>query len=230
MKKLSLVLIALTLIVTLIKAQDLVSDYSRSAAGASVIYHGKEQIQYLSSIRNHPYFKSVDYTVGHLSYDGVDYNDVKMRYDIYREELLLLSPDNRFNIILPSDRLSYAYIHGYRLEYMDPDGPLGVMPRGYYFILHDGDVGLFAHYSCRLNHEVKGMEHIDYFEQSTKYYVRIDGKCYHVRGRRSILALFKSHKRELSRYIKSESLNFRSSLEESIVKVVKHYEHLNVGL
>lgn len=230
MKKLCLALLTWTLIASPLMAQDVVSEYLRSASGTSVIYHGKEQVQYLSSIKYHPYFKSADYTLGRLLYDGIEYKDVNMRYDIYRGELLLLSPDNRFNVILPSDRLSYAIIHGYRLEYIDPDGSSGDMPRGYYFILHDGDVDLLAYCSCRLNHEVKGMEHIDYFEQSTRYYVRIDGKCHHVRGKRSILALFKSHKRELSQFIKSEKLSFRSSLEQSLVQVLKHYEHLNKGL
>lgn len=89
--------------------------------GQSVIYHGKEQLKYPTSIRNHPYLKSEKYVPGDLSFEGILYKDVKMRLDLYKNELLLFSPDNRYNIVLPSDRVDYAEFHGYHIFYRYPD-------------------------------------------------------------------------------------------------------------
>lgn len=44
-----------------------------------------------------------------------------MRLDLYKNELLLFSPDNRYNIVLPSDRVDYAEFHGYHIFYRYPD-------------------------------------------------------------------------------------------------------------
>ena len=113
MRKLLGLLCVCALAIVTARAQDAVDDYVSSAAGQSVIYHGKEQLKYSTSIKNHPYLKSEKYVPGDLSFEGILYKGVKMRLDLYRNELLLLSPDNRYNIVLPSDRVDYAEFHGY---------------------------------------------------------------------------------------------------------------------
>ena len=110
MRKLLGFLCVCALAIVTARAQDAVDDYVSSAAGQSVIYHGKEQLKYPTSIRNHPYLKSEKYVPGDLSFEGILYKDVKMRLDLYKNELLLFSPDNRYNIVLPSDRVDYAFM------------------------------------------------------------------------------------------------------------------------
>ena len=105
MRKLLGFLCVCALAIVTARAQDAVDDYVSSAAGQSVIYHGKEQLKYPTSIRNHPYLKSEKYVPGDLSFEGILYKDVKMRLDLYKNELLLFSPDNRYNIVLRSGRL-----------------------------------------------------------------------------------------------------------------------------
>lgn len=121
MRKLLGFLCVCALAIATARAQDAVDDYVSSAAGQAVIYHGKEQLKYPTSIRNHPYLKSEKYVPGDLSFEGILYKDVKMRLDLYKNELLLLSPDNRYNIVLPSDRVDYAEFHGYDIFYRYPD-------------------------------------------------------------------------------------------------------------
>ena len=116
MRKLLGFLCVCALAIVTARAQDAVDDYVSSAAGQSVIYHGKEQLKYPTSIRNHPYLKSEKYVSGDLSFEGILYKGVKMRLDLYKNELLLLSPDNRYNIVLPSDRVDYAEFHGYDIR------------------------------------------------------------------------------------------------------------------
>ena len=57
MRKLLGFLCVCALAIVTARAQDAVDDYVSSAAGQSVIYHGKEQLKYPTSIRNHPYLK-----------------------------------------------------------------------------------------------------------------------------------------------------------------------------
>ena len=49
-----------------------------------------------------------------------------------------LLPDNRYNIVLPSDRVDYAEFHGYPIFYRYPDERSGNLPEGYYLRLYEG--------------------------------------------------------------------------------------------
>ena len=158
MRKLLGFLCVCALAIVTARAQDAVDDYVSSAAGQSVIYHGKEQLKYPTSIRNHPYLKSEKYVPGDLSFEGILYKDVKMRLDLYKNELLLFSPDNRYNIVLPSDRVDYAEFHGYHIFYRYPDERSGNLPEGYYLRLYEGKCTVLGKWSCILSKTIKDMK------------------------------------------------------------------------
>ena len=227
MRKLLGLLCVCALAIVTARAQDAVDDYVSSAAGQAVIYHGKEQLKYPTSIRNHPYLKSEKYVPGDLSFEGILYKDVKMRLDLYKNELLLLSPDNRYNIVLPSDRVDYAEFHGYHIFYRYPDERSGNLPEGYYLRLYEGKCTVLGKWSCILSKTIKDMKLDDSFDQSVKYYIRKEGVYYTVRSKGSVLKVFKSKKKELARYIKRRKLDFKHAPEEAIVAVVRQYEQLN---
>ena len=165
MRKLLGFLCVCALAIVTARAQDAVDDYVSSAAGQSVIYHGKEQLKYPTSIRNHPYLKSEKYVPGDLSFEGILYKGVKMRLDLYKNELLLLSPDNRYNIVLPSDRVDYAEFHGYDIFYRYPDERSGNLPEGYYLRLHEGKCTVLGKWSCILSKTIKDMQVDESFDR-----------------------------------------------------------------
>lgn len=214
------------LYVDVIKAQNTVG-YASFASGQAVIFHGKEQLKYSPSIKNHPYLKSDKYAAGNLSFEGILYEDVKMRLDLYKNELLLLSPDERYNIVLPSDRVDFAHFHGYHIFYHDPEGKENSLPEGYYLRLHDGRCTVLEKPSCAFSKQIKGLEVEESFDQSVRYYIQKEGAYYPVGSKGSVLKVFKERKKELARYIKQEKLDFRHAREEAIVAVAREYERLN---
>lgn len=226
MRKLLGLLCVCALAIVTARAQDAVADYTSAAAGQCVIYHGKEQLKYPTSIKNHPYLKSDKYVAGNLSFEGILYKDVKMRLDLYKNELLLFSPDNRYNIVLPNDRVDFAEFHGYHVFYRYPDGRADNLPEGYYLWLHEGKCTVLGKWSCILSKTIKDMQPEDSFDQSVKYYIKKEGVYYTVKSKRSVLKVFKSRKKELARYIKQQKLDFKHAPEEAIVAVVKEYERI----
>lgn len=220
-------LCVIVLAVNMVKAQNAAADYASFAAGQAVIFHGKEQLKYSPSIKNHPYLKSDKYVPGNLSFEGILYEDVKMRLDLYKNELLLLSPDERYNIVLPSDRVDFAHFHGYHIFYHDPEGKENSLPEGYYLRLYDGRCTVLEKPSCAFSKQIKGLEVEESFDQSVKYYIQKEGAYYPVGSKGSVLKVFKERKKELARYIKQEKLDFRHAREEAIVAVAREYERLN---
>ena len=91
MRKLLGLLCVCALAIVTARAQDAVDDYVSSAAGQSVIYHGKEQLKYSTSIKNHPYLKSEKYVPGDLSFEGILYKGVKMRFCCFLRTIAIIS-------------------------------------------------------------------------------------------------------------------------------------------
>ena len=117
--------------------------------------------------------KSEKYVPGDLSFEGILYKDVKMRLrPVQVMSLLLFSPDNRYNIVLPSDRVDYAEFHGYHIFYRYPDERSGNLPEGYYLRLYEGKCTVLGKWSCILSKTIKDMKLDDSFDQSVNTTIR----------------------------------------------------------
>lgn len=208
-------------------AQDPVQSYFAVAGNQAVIYHGKEQLKYPPNLLNHPYLVSDTYETGELSFEGILYQNVKMRLDLNREELTILSPDNRLNIILPSDRVDYANLRGYHIFYHYTDNTKGCPPNGYYLKLHDSGLKVLERQTSVLFQTIKDGEIESSFANTVRYYVLKEGVYYNVKSKGSVLKVLKDRKAELGRFIRREKLDFKRGTEKAIVEVVREYERLN---
>jgi hypothetical protein len=159
--------------------------------------------------------------VGDLFYDGLLYTRVKMRLDLYRDELVVATANNWVNgSVLDPSRFGWADFKGYRtIHVREADSGLS---EGYYQQLHGGD------------HEVLKKEEYDfniveniYTNRSTKYYIK-NGDVYLNVGRRKgvILRALGGHRSELDRYIRSAELDIRRDTDRALVEIVREYERL----
>lgn len=205
----------------------LMEQYLKEAQEKAQIYYGKEPLPYSPHIKNHPYLMAGVFNGGLLSYDGIQYPNVNILLDLYRDQLLVLSPYNYSYIILQPGEVNFADMYGYRIIYFRPDGLKGCPPEGYYQLLYDGKYTVLEKQACSLFETRKGEVTEGTFNRSTKYYILKDGVYHTVKSKGSVLNVFKSHKKELNQYSKQQRLNFRKETEKAIVSMVKQFETLN---
>ncbi len=196
--------------------------YMNAVRNHAIIYNGKESEKY-PRVQNNPYFKGILYTEGQLSYNGVIYPGVYLQLDLCRDELVVLSPDYLFNVVLSPDKVDYAHIHGYHVFPLQSDGLPGCPSSGFYLRLYSKGCVVLEKQSTTL--EIRDREPV--FMPSVKYYLRKDDVYYRLRGKRSLLKALGSHKKELKQYVRHSHLSFRENAETMIVSVVKEYERLN---
>ncbi|MDR1499565.1 MAG: hypothetical protein LBI58_01140 [Tannerellaceae bacterium] len=215
--------------------QEAADDYLAQASGYASIYNGKEGYSYPRYILNHPYWGDAgDYRQGSLSYDGIMYTNVWMRLDLYRDELLVRSPDRRFEIALYAGLMDYAVAEPYYIARLDgeKDGGGRDLPEGYYIRLYDGRCQVWKRETKHLTqsrNEYSGL--VDtYFERRVIFYVRMEGVYHAVRNEASLLRLFPSGGKEIKRYMRRRKLSFRKAPETVIVDIVRRYEHLSEGI
>ena len=222
-----LIFLCLVLILTGWKAEaQHVNAYFRTASYYTVIYTGKEEIKYPLSILNDPYLYTKEYKEGTLLYDGVLYPDVKLRLNGHKEELVVLSPDGRFNIIVPTERVGYATIGDLFIFYNISATGINALPDGYYVRLHNGKYPVLKRETCIIQSKPKETKVEESFVRSNRLYVLKDGKYNQIRNKSNILKLFKSEKKALKRFIKEKELNFKNAPDDFVAAVAKHYETL----
>jgi hypothetical protein len=215
-----IILIGLCFLAGGLYAQEPSDAYFVDAGSYAAIYTGKEGYKYPRYILNHPYWEDGNYREGTLSYDGIVYPHVWIRWDQYRDELLLRSPDRRFEVVAPAGRLDYALIPPYHIAWLDG---------GYYIRLYEGAYPVWKRETKHLTQSENRFAGVvdTYFEARMQFYVYKDGAYHPVGSQASLLKLFQAKKKELKQYIRRQKLNFKKAPDAAIVDLVRYYERLN---
>ena len=203
-----------------------VGEYMGAVSKYAALFSGNRQLPLVFTTKNHQYFKEEEYTSGRLSYCGIVYPDVSLRWDLYRDELVLFSPAN-YNIVLINENLDFAEIYGYHIFYLQPDGLLGCPPAGNYIRLYSGEFLLLEKLTNELLQKEEANRIYYYFSLKTNFYLQKDGMYYKIKNRRKLLKTLDTHRKELRRFIRVNDLGYRRDAEKLVLEVVKEHEKLN---
>jgi hypothetical protein len=200
--------------------------YLARTEALAVIYSGKGEDNF-SHVREHPYLDTKQYREGTLCFDGRLYPRVMMRLNIYTDELVVLSPDSRFSVVVPPERVDSAAFSSYTVFRNEPEQTQAGLPdRGYYVRLYNGAHTVWKREVKYTDRVTNGMDIEAIFVSRTRYYICKDGRCQNAGGKRSLLKLFAPKKKELNLFIKRQELNFRNAPDEAIVRLTTYYESL----
>ena len=192
------------------------------------IYSGREEQKYMYRTSNHPYLDTEQFRIGTLSVDGCVYHNVAMRLNQDVEELVILSPNRIFSVLVPREHIDYATIDSLYIVYRKPVSADGRdMPEGYYVRMYNGETQVWKRKVSFLTSRIVDQK-VDYlFESNVKRYILVDGTYYPVTNKRSVLKLFASQKKELKRMMRSTGLKYKDDPEKAIVAIARYYEELN---
>lgn len=201
-------------------------DWIKEAGIYSTLFTGKEQMKYPITMENHPFYIQKESFAGSISYDGVDYPRVNLSWDTYKDELVAVSADKRYNIVLVPERLEVARFMEHTLYFLDAGSNPGLPADGYYLKLYDGDIKVWEKPIAALNEKPVDQKIIGYFTFLRRFYIQKENVFYQVKNRSSVLKALGGHKKELKAFSKENKLNFRTSPEVAIPETVRQYEKL----
>jgi hypothetical protein len=209
---------------TKIHPSDAIQDYMSGTKEYAALFNGKVETPYDRPFANHPYLETDRFVQGTLCYDGVVYQDVFMRLDLYRDELTVYYPERPFRIVLENENFSYAVLNGFTI--IAPNGEPKSGPK-YILLVHGGLYPVVKQYRGSIREEfVSTVSFKRYFRFQEQYFVYINETAYPVKNKKSLLKLFPDRKKELNEYARQHRLNFRSQFEQSAIALVNHYENL----
>lgn len=200
MKKLLFFFIGISLAIHCNAQQDAVKHYLLETGDNAVIYAGKLAESYPAMLfQDLPYWKSESFLSGGITYCGRGYNSLLLRFDVYKEQLTVCSPEKQQEIDLNMPLISAFIIDGDRFVRKEIVG-VGIPEEGYLRVLYEGNqIKLLSKQKCILNAAVAQKRQA--FTFRTKYYLCMDGKCYPVKNKNSIYKQFPSYKKQLKKYV-----------------------------
>ena len=200
-------------------------EYFSSASNFARLYVGAVEAQYQTSVwHDNPYYKENTSTYkGRISYHGVVYDDVQLRYDQYRQRVVVLSPALNVFCVPDQEFVDWFEMDGHRFVH-DPEDSLR-----YASLLCDGKSN-----GVRLYHSVwkfyNGQRGVvgEKYTLSTlrtlEHYTLITpgGENYHVERASDVAKVFPEQKKQIKQFAKKNHLSFsKSKREQSLAKVVE---------
>lgn len=210
------------------KAPDtLVQSYFSGVQEHALIFNGKEYTRYGRQTTNHPYFIQEEFKDGSVCYDGIVYPQVKMRLDLYRNELTVIAPNKPYPIIVEKERVDYIKLHDHLVLNTRIKNWKNMTDNEYIVLLHDGTYPVFKKYTLKYEEQINQLAIEASFRIQEQFFICKENFCYPVKNKKSILDLFPDKKKELGNYIRQQKMNFKKQPEQAFVTIVEQYETIS---
>jgi hypothetical protein len=187
--------------------------YRQFMGEQSRLFNGYEHVGFLPMTNGQPYFQEDALRIGSVVYEGGWYRDVPMMYDLVRDELITTTPNNA-RITLSNDKVAEFFLLGHHFIRT---------PGGYADLLVNGKIKLEVRRIKVIQERTDGLQIIRNVEQADHYYIVQDGVSRPIGNLRSLLALLKDKKKEITQDLKRKKIKFRKDREGAFIEAVSFY-------
>jgi hypothetical protein len=191
-----------------------------------ILYNGRAWRNLYYKIKGDQFLFSPEFLPGSVIIEGKTYSDLRLKYDIYNDELIILTDNsivlqvNKEMIDLFSMTFNNNTFHFKKLE-ADSLSSL----TGYVNVLYDGKTSLYVKYRKEIL-QLAVENQYDMFNQISRIYVKKDGVNFRVDSKGELLTLLKVQKQQLHNFIRSNKIRISKKDPESFKSVIEFYDKL----
>lgn len=201
--------------------------YYRQRGNEAAIYNGALHYAYFSSIEGIAYFYSADWQKGSVVYEGTRYQNILMKYDLVKDQLVVAqSESGGLPISLNSFRVSEFSFLNYQFIRVENENPGQELNSGFYRLLNAGRVTALARTEKTISERIVDNKVVQKFETKTRYYISRGDQYYKIKNKNDLFRILGDHKIELHEFLRENKLNYRKNPEKTLAASVKFYNHL----
>lgn len=191
------------------------------------LYNGTRHQLYSASIDGLPYFESLEWYIGSVVYDDVLYDNIIMRYDQVKDELVIAQDKiTGVYISLFSPRVKEFSISGVRFVWLsDTSGKSSLKP-GFYQQLTKGKLTAYTRNAKEIEEKLENTTILQLIKNNIRYYILKDGVYHSVRNANDLLDVTKEHRKEVQQFISGKQLKYRRDPKQTIIAVTEFYNQL----
>ena len=190
------------------------------------LYNGRAWRNLYYRIKGDQFLFTTEFLAGNVTVDGKEYDNLRIKYDIYNDELLIIT---NHGIILQMnkemiDLFDMKYNDQvYYFKNLDADSLSSIS--GFINIMYEGKTSLYVKYRKEIL--LLAVENkYDMFNQINRIYLEKGGTMTQVNTKREFLNLLKDHKQQVHSFIKSNKIRITRKNPESFKPVVEYYDKL----
>lgn len=204
--------------------------YFKSLGEQAGIYRGVEYTGYPFRIKSgHQYFESAEISYGSVFYDGILYEGVPMRYDIVKNEVVVLYPDNVSGISLHNQKIKHFNIYNHHFIHIGKEDLISdAIPAGFYDRVYEGEIELLVN---RSKGTLKGItsagNFITILKQKNIFFLRMKNQYFQVESIASVLKVLGDNQKEILDELKKNKIKFRKDPEKAIVHMLRFNDELS---
>jgi hypothetical protein len=206
--------------------ENAIRQYEVSLNNQSLLHNGTQYIEPTQVNEHHPFFFSDDWVMGTIEYDGEEFFNVPILYDLTGDKVVTES-HNGNEIELIRDKLisfTMAEHHFIRISNKTNNG----LPRtGFYDVLYDGPHRIVALRSKSNDQRISEQTVIKDFEEKNRYFIFNNGRYTPANSRSAIVKVLVDEKAALKKYSKKMSLDFQKNREYSLATLAAYYDKLS---
>ena len=214
-------IICMMAVVQNIGAQEHIS----SASDFARLYVGPLEPQYYQTWlwQDCPYYKENTNTYsGRISYHGVVYDNVQLRFDQFKQRVVVLTPVNNLLCLPEQEYVDWFEMDGHRYVH-DPEDSTR-----YAYLLSDGSTnGIRLYHSVwKINSGDRNIGVKKYVKtlSTQEHYTLVtpDGEMHHVKRASDVAKLFPAQKKSIRQFARKNHLSFsKKERERSLAKVIE---------
>jgi hypothetical protein len=195
----------------------LISAYQSLAGHESRLYNGVRRTTYDPKMVGTAFFPSDSVLSGSVTYDGMRFDNVAMKFDRFRQELQILHFDN-YTFSLLAERTTDFTVGGHHFVRHDAN-PAGKnpVPPGFYDHLYEGRSAILAHRSVFIAKKIQE-EVIPMFIPQTDFYVQRNDAFVLCNNKRVAFRLFGKSAKLVKRHLQSKKIGFKKNFENALVE------------
>ena len=202
--------------------------YDSATIESQNLYNGKQYYVYDSREVEHQFFLTEDWTMGSVFYDGQQFEQVPLLYDIVKDQLVARYRHGFGNVTLQNPKVRSFTMAGHDFVRVEADtGRVEGLRTGFYDQLYNGKTKVLARRRKERLTQLSETKMTIEFPVKDQLYIYKDGEYQPVRSKRSVLVLLPEHKRFLRRELRKQNLSFSQNREESVVAMATRYDELN---
>lgn len=201
--------------------------YHKGFGDQSGLNNGRQYVEYPFKFKEgDPYYGSPNPEPGSVWYDGVQYDDVLMRYNEITDQLIVNYYADRVQLLQPK----VGWFRFYRNDFIriDKDSTSSnLVSSGFYNRLYNGKISLLKKEIKKIKETATiNVELLIIVEQKDYYYLKKEGKYFLIDNKRDFFDFVADRKKEVKSFIKANNLNFRKDRQNTLTQSIAYYDSL----
>ena len=199
--------------------------YMTTVGSGSNLYNGSEYTAYYPQTNGTPFWDTVGFQKGIVSYEGVMYRGIPIAYDLVSNEVIIR--DHRQIVIkLDPAKIDFFQVGGHLFVKFEGDEfSQNTLPPDIYDLLFDGSMRVYVKRKKQVSRNFSADGRFA-FMSFNAYFVYKDAMYHSISGKKDLLKLFHDKSDAIKTFWKQQKLNYRKDPDRMITETVKYYAGL----